>query len=130
MAERFGLADLLDRQVGELAYGLQKIVNLALVSLSDPKALLLDEPFAGVLREDVLRLSGIIRDFAGQGVGVCLVEHDMEAVIQTCGRILVLDAGALIFDGTPELVRNDPEVRRVYLGTSGGTSTPIADGMR
>jgi branched-chain amino acid transport system ATP-binding protein len=130
VAERFGLADLLDRPVGELAYGLQKIVNLALVSLSDPRALLLDEPFAGVLREEILRLSGIIRDFAGRGVGVCLVEHDMEAVMQTCGRILVLDAGALIFDGTPELVRNNPEVRRVYLGTSGETSNTIADGLR
>jgi branched-chain amino acid transport system ATP-binding protein len=130
VAERFGLADLLHRPVGELAYGLQKIVNLALVSLSDPKVLLLDEPFAGVAAEDILRLSGIIRDFAGRGVGVCLVEHDMEAVMQTCGRILVLDAGALIFDGTPQLVRNNPEVRRVYLGTGGESRNTIPDGMR
>ena len=130
VAERFGLADLLHRPVGELAYGLQKIVNLALVSLSDPKVLLLDEPFAGVAAEDILRLSGIIRDFAGQDVGVCLVEHDMEAVMQTCGRILVLDAGALIFDGTPQLVRNNPEVRRVYLGTGGESRNTIPDGMR
>jgi branched-chain amino acid transport system ATP-binding protein len=122
VAERFGLSHLLKRPVGELPYGLQKIVNLALVSLSDPKVLLLDEPFAGVQKEDVTRLSGVIRDFAKQGVGVCLVEHDMEAVMRTCGRILVLDAGALIFDGTPEMVRGDPKVRRVYLGSAGTTA--------
>jgi branched-chain amino acid transport system ATP-binding protein len=117
-AEAFGLGDILPRRVGELAYGLQKIVNLALVSLSYPKVLLLDEPFAGVQRDDVLRLSHIIRDFAGQGVGICLVEHDMEAVMQTCERIAVLDAGALIFEGTPAAVRKNAEVRRVYLGAS------------
>jgi branched-chain amino acid transport system ATP-binding protein len=129
-AERFGLTAILGRPMSELPYGTQKIVNLALVSLNDPLVLLLDEPFAGVEREDVLRLSQIIGDFAAQGVGVCLVEHDMEAVLQTCGRILVLDAGALIFDGTPALVRVNPEVRRVYLGTREPRAPKVTDGRR
>jgi ABC-type branched-subunit amino acid transport system ATPase component len=115
-AERFGIASIMGRLLSELPYGTQKIVNLALVSLNDPQVLLLDEPFAGVEREDILRLSEIIRDFAERGVGVCLVEHDMEAVMQTCRRILVLDAGALIFDGTPVAARTNQLVRRVYLG--------------
>jgi ABC-type branched-subunit amino acid transport system ATPase component len=129
-AEQFGLADVMQRRVGELAYGLQKIVNLALVSLSYPQVLLLDEPFAGVIRDDVLRLSEIIRGFAARGVGICLVEHDMEAVMQTCGRIVVLDAGALIFEGTPEAVRKDPEVRRIYLGTAAPNPEAAGEGPR
>lgn len=129
-AQRFGLTSILTRQMSELPYGTQKIVNLALVSLSDPQVLLLDEPFAGVVREDVLRLSQIVRDFAERGVGVCLVEHDMEAVMQTCGRIVVLDAGALIFEGTPELVRINPEVRRVYLGSREPRTGKVPDGQR
>jgi branched-chain amino acid transport system ATP-binding protein len=83
-----------------------------------------------VIRDDVLRLSKIVRDFAEQGVGVCLVEHDMEAVMQTCERIVVLDAGALIFDGTPESVRINPEVRRVYLGTRDSGTWKVPDGQR
>jgi branched-chain amino acid transport system ATP-binding protein len=129
-AKRFGLTNIMARQMSELPYGTQKIVNLALVSLNDPQVLLLDEPFAGLVREDVLRLSRIVRDFAEQGVGVCLVEHDMEAVMQTCERILVLDAGALIFDGTPELVRINVEVRRVYLGSREPGTKKVPDGQR
>jgi branched-chain amino acid transport system ATP-binding protein len=130
VARRFGLVGLMGRQMSELPYGTQKIVNLALVSLNNPQVLLLDEPFAGVVREDVLRLSRIVRDFAEQGVGVCLVEHDMEAVMQTCERILVLDAGALIFDGTPDAVRTNAEVRRVYLGSRDIGTGKASDGQR
>jgi branched-chain amino acid transport system ATP-binding protein len=93
-----------------------------LVSLSDPKVLLLDEPFAGVTREDVRRLSDVIREFAASGVAVCVVEHDMEAVLQLCDRVEVLDAGRVIFSGTPEAVRKDHEVRRVYLGDAAAAS--------
>jgi branched-chain amino acid transport system ATP-binding protein len=115
-AIRFGITDSLDRELGELSYGVQKVVNLALVSMNSPKALLLDEPFAGITKDDVLRLSGVIKTFADDGVGVCIVEHDMEAVLELCDRVEVLDVGRTIFRGTAEAVRGDAEVRRVYLG--------------
>jgi branched-chain amino acid transport system ATP-binding protein/branched-chain amino acid transport system permease protein len=118
-AARFGITDSMDRELGELSYGVQKVVNLALVSMNNPKALLLDEPFAGITKEDVLRLSTVIKSFAEQGVGVCIVEHDMEAVLGLCDRVEVLDVGRTIFRGTPEAVRGDSEVRRVYLGDAG-----------
>lgn len=123
-AARFGITDSLDRELGELSYGVQKVVNLALVSMNSPKALLLDEPFAGITKEDVLRLSAVIKGFAEEGVGVCIVEHDMEAVLGLSDRVEVLDVGRTIFQGTPETVRVDAEVRRVYLGDS--AASPVA----
>jgi ABC-type branched-subunit amino acid transport system ATPase component len=125
-AARFGITDSLDRELGELSYGVQKVVNLALVSMNNPKALLLDEPFAGITKEDVLRLSTVIKSFAEQGVGVCIVEHDMEAVLELCDRVEVLDVGRTIFQGTPEAVRGDAQVRRVYLGDAGADAPPAS----
>jgi ABC-type branched-subunit amino acid transport system ATPase component len=116
-AEQFQIGAIMSRRLNELPYGLQKIVNLALVGLSDPRIILLDEPFAGVLKEDVHRLGEVIASFAERGTAVCLVEHDMETVMRLCPRIVVLAAGKRIFSGTPKEVREHPEVREVYLGT-------------
>ena len=119
LVEEFGIAALLQRRIDELPYGLQKILNLALVSLADPKVLLLDEPFAGVFKGDVERLSSVIRRFARRGTAIVLVEHDIEAVMSLCERIAVLATGRIIFSGTPEEVRGSTDVKRVYLGSRG-----------
>jgi branched-chain amino acid transport system ATP-binding protein len=115
-----GMAEAADRPMGALAYGDVKRVELAIALSGAPRLLLMDEPTAGMApaeRAALMRLvAGIARRSA---IGVLFTEHDMDAVFAHADRILVLVRGEIIAAGTPEEVRANPEVRRVYLGTSG-----------
>jgi len=115
-----GMAEAADRPIGELAYGDVKRVELAIALAAAPKLLLMDEPTAGMApreRASLMQLTaGIAR---GQGIGVLFTEHDMDAVFAHADRILVLVRGEVIAEGSPESVRANPEVQRVYLGHSG-----------
>jgi branched-chain amino acid transport system ATP-binding protein len=115
-----GMAEAADRPMGALAYGDVKRVELAIALAGAPRLLLMDEPTAGMApaeRAALMRLvAGIARHSA---IGVLFTEHDMDAVFAHADRILVLVRGEIIAGGTPEEVRANPEVQRVYLGTSG-----------
>ncbi len=117
MAEMFGLADVLDRQVVHLPFGHQKRVELARALASEPTLLLLDEPVAGCNEEETRELSEIIRAINRDlKVTVLVVEHDMSLVRAICDEVTVLDFGRNIARGAPVEILNHPAVVEAYLG--------------
>jgi branched-chain amino acid transport system ATP-binding protein len=117
---RVGMAEEADRPIGELAYGDVKRVELAIALAAAPRLLLMDEPTAGMAPRERASLMQLTAGIAREGsIGVLFTEHDMDAVFAHADRILVLVRGEVIAAGTPEEVRANPEVQRVYLGTSG-----------
>ena len=105
--------------VGQLPYGLQKRVDLGRALAMEPKVLLLDEPMAGMNLEEKQDMSRFILDVNDEfGTTIVLIEHDMGVVMDISDRVVVLDYGKKIGDGTPEEVRANEEVISAYLGTS------------
>jgi branched-chain amino acid transport system ATP-binding protein len=105
--------------VGRLPYGLQKRVDLGRALAMEPKVLLLDEPMAGMNVEEKQDMSRFILDVNDEyGTTIVLIEHDMSVVMDISDRVVVLDYGKKIGDGTPDEVRSNPEVISAYLGTS------------
>jgi branched-chain amino acid transport system ATP-binding protein len=115
LIQRFGLDDVMDRKTRTLAYGKQRLLEIALALACRPRVLLLDEPAAGVPddeRADILSaLAALPAD-----VTIMLIEHDMDLVFSFARRISVLVAGRLLMEGEPSEVAADPRVREVYLG--------------
>lgn len=101
-----------------LAHVDRRLVEIARALATDPDALLLDEPAAGLSREDKDRLATLLRRIADAGIGVALVEHDMTLVMSISDQLVVLDAGRRLAVGTPSEVQNDPAVKQAYLGES------------
>jgi branched-chain amino acid transport system ATP-binding protein len=117
VAQRFGIADVLDRRTDTLPYGKQRLLEIAAAFACAPKVLLLDEPAAGVPeaeRRDILDAIAALPD----DVSVLLIEHDMDLVFSFARRISVLVDGALLVEGEPSAIAADPRVRAVYLGES------------
>lgn len=112
---RVGLAARADHSVGELAYGERRQLELALALVGEPKLLLLDEPCAGLAPGDRQNIADLIYRLPGN-ITVLLVEHDMDVAFAIADRVMVMNRGTLICDGTPDAVRNDERVREVYLG--------------
>jgi branched-chain amino acid transport system ATP-binding protein len=105
--------------VGRLPYGLQKRVDLGRALAMEPQVLLLDEPMAGMNVEEKQDMSRFILDVNDEyGTTIVLIEHDMGVVMDISDRVVVLDYGKKIGDGTPDAVRANPEVIKAYLGTS------------
>ena len=105
--------------VGKLPYGLQKRVDLGRALAMEPQVLLLDEPMAGMNLEEKQDMSRFVLDINDEfGTPVVLIEHDMGVVMDISDRVVVLDYGKKIGDGTPDEVRNNPDVISAYLGTS------------
>jgi branched-chain amino acid transport system ATP-binding protein len=105
--------------VGQLPYGLQKRVDLGRALAMEPQVLLLDEPMAGMNLEEKQDMCRFVLDINDEyGTTIVLIEHDMGVVMDISDRVVVLDYGKKIGDGTPDEVRNNPEVSSAYLGTS------------
>lgn len=103
-----------------LPYGEQRKLEIAIAMACKPELLLLDEPAAGMNPEEKIRLMGMIRKIRDQGIAVLLVDHDMKMVMGVCERIIVLNYGEKIAEGTPREISEDPEVIKVYLGEDSG----------
>ncbi len=118
MIHYLGLDQVADRRVSDLPFGTQKRVELARALAAHPKLLLLDEPAAGLNHNEVGDLGKLIRRIRDeQHVTVLLVEHHMNLVMSISDRVVALDFGKKIAEGTPDQVRSDAEVIRAYLGT-------------
>ena len=105
-----------ERRAGDLPYGLQRRVEIARALATQPSFLLLDEPAAGLNDQESAALGDTLRELCGRGIGIVLIEHDIELVMKVSRHIFVMDAGAVIAEGSPEQVRRNPEVVRAYLG--------------
>jgi len=114
-AQRVGLGDVLERQAGFLSHGQKRQLEIAMCLATAPKVLLLDEPLAGMGAEETERMLKLLEDLK-KDHAILLVEHDMDAVFRVADRITVMVNGNVIASGTPESVRNNPDVRTAYLG--------------
>ncbi|MGA9303740.1 MAG: branched-chain amino acid ABC transporter ATP-binding protein/permease [Bradyrhizobium sp.] len=114
--ERVGLSAQADTLAGNLSLGQQRIVEIARALCADPVLLLLDEPAAGLRHLEKQQLAKLLRELCDGGMSVLLVEHDMGFVMGLADRVVVLDFGTKIAEGTPEAIKTNPEVIRAYLG--------------
>jgi len=115
LLEEAGLAEKAHDPAEDLSYGQQKLLSLVYCLAAKGDLLLLDEPVAGIAPEMIEKILGIIRDLPNKGKSVILIEHNLDAVMQVCDRVIFMDAGAKVSEGTPEDVRNDPRVIEAYI---------------
>jgi len=112
-----GMDGYASRPCGEIAYGDLKRLELAIALANQPKLLLMDEPTAGMAPRERIELMRLTARIARErSIGVLFTEHDMDVVFEHADRILVLNRGTLIAEGSPQQVRSNPEVRAIYLG--------------
>ncbi|MGA9531362.1 MAG: ABC transporter ATP-binding protein [Anaerolineales bacterium] len=117
LLELVGIPNLADQIVTNLPYGAQRRVELARALATEPKVLFLDEPTAGMNPEELIQMMDIVRQVHREiGMAIFLIEHRMKVVMDLCEIIQVLNFGEVIAEGTPEKIRNDPEVIDAYLG--------------
>ena len=114
---RIGLAEQKDELAGNLALGPQRLVEIARALASDPALLLLDEPAAGLRHKEKQALAAVLRQLKSEGLSLLLVEHDMDFVMNLTDRIVVMEFGTRLIEGTPAEVQASPAVRAAYLGT-------------
>jgi ABC-type branched-subunit amino acid transport system ATPase component/ABC-type branched-subunit amino acid transport system permease subunit len=116
---QLGLEDVLDRRPSSLSQGTMRVAGIARALVADPRVLLLDEPAAGLDAVEGAELAEVIRNLADRtGIGVLVVEHDVPLLLGLCDRLVVLDFGRVITEGTPAEIENDPRVIAAYLGAA------------
>lgn len=117
LLQRFGLAQLADRPISELAGGVRKLIDIAMALVRRPKLLLLDEPTSGVSAEEKFStMDRVIHAVAPDAATIVFVEHDMDIVSRYADRVVAFYSGRIIADGGPQDVLKDPEVRRYVTG--------------
>ncbi|MGH3344866.1 MAG: ATP-binding cassette domain-containing protein [Carbonactinosporaceae bacterium] len=126
VVELVGLSEDADRPAADLPFGRQRLVEIARALASEPDLLLLDEPMAGLSGAERRELAALLRQVRASGIGIILVEHDVEAVLALADRVAVLDDGRLIALGAPGQVRAEPAVVAAYLGVEKGDATSAA----
>jgi branched-chain amino acid transport system ATP-binding protein len=119
MLERVGIAHLANEYPGAMSYGALKRLDVARALAADPTLLLMDEPAAGLNPSETSAMGELIRQIAGEGVTVLLVEHDMTLVMNIAEWVVVLNHGNVLAQGAPRDVSQNPDVVRAYLGASG-----------
>jgi ABC-type branched-subunit amino acid transport system ATPase component len=116
LIEFVGLGGMAQADVGTLSFGQGRLLEIARALAGEPRAILFDEPAAGLTAAELDRLGGIIRGIAERGIAVLLIEHDMRFLLPLAHRVVVLNFGARIAQGTPQEVRSDRAVMDAYLG--------------
>ncbi len=119
LLEETGLSTFVHDLAKNLPLGIKKRLEIARALALKPSLLLLDEPSAGLRFEESTQLMQLIRNVCSRGIGVLLIEHNMHVVMDLCRRIVVLDHGSKLAEGSPEEIRSSPEVIQAYLGKEG-----------
>lgn len=101
---------------GNMSYGQQKLVEIAMVLINRPRLILLDEPVSGVNPVVIAQISGVLKELRRRGLTLLLVEHNVPFVTELCDRVLVMAGGARLTEGAPEEVQKDPRVLEAFLG--------------
>jgi len=114
---RIGMGQQLHELAGNLPLGPQRLMEIARALCADPVLLLLDEPAAGLRHQEKQALAAVLRQLKGEGISILLVEHDMDFVMGLTDRIVVMEFGTKLIEGTPAEVQASPAVRAAYLGT-------------
>ncbi len=114
---RIGIDALMHEQAGNLALGQQRLMEIARALCADPTLLLLDEPAAGLRLKEKEGLADVLRQLRSEGLSILLVEHDMDLVMGLVDRVVVMEFGTKLIEGTPDEVQASPAVRAAYLGT-------------
>lgn len=115
--DRIGLGDRAHEDAGSLPLGTQRILEIARALAADPVLLVLDEPAAGLRRKEKMALGELLRKLRDDGVTILIVEHDMDFVMKLVDRLVVMNFGSKLVEGTPSAVRSDERVQAAYLGS-------------
>ena len=116
LLEQVGLGRKVNDSAEALSYGQQKLLSIVCCLAADADVLLLDEPVAGIAPAMIEIILDVIQGLPKLGKSVILIEHNLDAVMQVCDRVIFMDVGAKISEGTPDQVRNDPRVIEAYIG--------------
>jgi branched-chain amino acid transport system ATP-binding protein len=113
---RVGLADRMQQEAGDLSYGHQRLLEIAMGLVQKPRLLILDEPTQGLTETEVDGFKALIRELAGETT-ILLIEHNMSVVMETADRVTVLNFGEVLAEGTPEQIHANADVQAAYLGS-------------
>jgi len=116
LLEQFKITHIRKSKAAKLSGGERRRVEIARCLVSDPDIIMLDEPFAGIDPVTVQSIQGIIRDLCDQGISILITDHAAREILQVTDRCYVINQGEVLCNGTPDEVKQHPEVRRIYLG--------------